>query len=218
MDHEQAAAIKAAERYVLDELSPAERDEFEDHYFCCQACAEQLRETAAFADNAAAVFRSRGAAEFARAREPFWAAWLRRPQWAFAAALAFLILAAAELIYIRGLRVQLAAVLAPQAVLSNTLQPVTRSEGNRIAVPQGSAFFEVAIDVDPEAQATAYTYEIRTAAGELVARGPAAAPPPGAPINLLLPAGLFRAGSYALTLKPAGSAVPPQEFRFIIVR
>jgi len=215
MDHERAIAIKAAERYILDELSPGERDEFEEHYFCCEICAGQLRETAAFADNATAVFRSREADP--RARAPF-RAWRMQPRWAFAAAAAFLIIAAAELVYIRGLRVQLAAVLAPQAVLSNTLQPVTRSEGNRIAVPQGSAFFEVAIDVDPEAQATAYTYEIRTVAGELVARGPAAAPPPGAPVNLLLPAGLFRAGSYALTLKPSGSAVPPQEFRFIIVR
>jgi anti-sigma factor RsiW len=215
MDHDRAAAIKAAERYILDELSPVERDEFEEHYFCCEACAAQLRETAAFADNAAAVMRSRREGSAARMAVPARAAWLMRPQWALAAAV-LLVVAAAELIYIRGVRMELAAALTPQAVLSTTLQPMTRSEGDRIAIRPGQAFFEVAMDVDPEAQASRYAYEIRAAGGEVVIRGSVDAPPPGAAIHLLLPAARFRAGSYALRLSPAGGAAPPEEFRFII--
>ena len=56
-DHEQAMKVHAAERYVLDELSPEERDDFEEHYFMCVKCAEEVRIAAAFADNAKSVFR-----------------------------------------------------------------------------------------------------------------------------------------------------------------
>jgi hypothetical protein len=216
MDHDRAAAIKAAERYILDELSPAEREEFEEHYFCCEECAAQLRETAAFADNAAAVMRSRREGFAARALRPARASWLGKPQWALAAVAALLVIAVAELFYIRAVRMELAAALAPQAVLSTTLQPMTRSEGDRVAIRPGQAFFEVAMDVDPEAQASMYSYEIRAAEGNVMVRGSAAAPPPGAPIRLLLPAARFRPGSYVLRLSPAGGAALAEEFRFVI--
>ena len=33
MDHETAVQLQAAERYVLDEFSPKERADFEEHFF-----------------------------------------------------------------------------------------------------------------------------------------------------------------------------------------
>src|SRR5215467_6228814 len=38
MSHDQAVSIHAAERYVLGELSDAEREAFESHYFDCREC------------------------------------------------------------------------------------------------------------------------------------------------------------------------------------
>jgi hypothetical protein len=35
MDHLEAKRIQAAEKYVLGELTPALRDEYEEHYFDC---------------------------------------------------------------------------------------------------------------------------------------------------------------------------------------
>ena len=35
MDHQQAIATHAAERYLLNELGDADRDAFEEHYFAC---------------------------------------------------------------------------------------------------------------------------------------------------------------------------------------
>ena len=43
MDHAEATASHATERYLLDELSAAEADAFEDHYFDCAECADELR-------------------------------------------------------------------------------------------------------------------------------------------------------------------------------
>src|ERR1700686_5265058 len=79
MDHSEALKLQAAEKYVLGELSPASRDEYEDHYFDCQECAADLKAAAAFADASRAQFRSEPREAFLD-QEPTpqpWFAWLR---------------------------------------------------------------------------------------------------------------------------------------------
>ena len=48
MDHQQATQRTAVEKYLLDELTGEERDQFEEHFFDCQECATDLRATAGF--------------------------------------------------------------------------------------------------------------------------------------------------------------------------
>ena len=43
MTHQQAVDTLASERYLLDEMSELERHAFEDHYFSCGECAEDVR-------------------------------------------------------------------------------------------------------------------------------------------------------------------------------
>src|SRR5713226_6939319 len=57
MDHEIAVRLQAAERYLLDEFSPEERREFEEHFFGCRECAEEVRAASIFSANTKAVFR-----------------------------------------------------------------------------------------------------------------------------------------------------------------
>jgi len=52
MDHSEAVQQMAAERYLLDELSPELRDAFEEHMFDCPECAFDLRAEAAFLSEA----------------------------------------------------------------------------------------------------------------------------------------------------------------------
>ena len=61
MDHETAIRINATERYFLQELAGQERDEFEEHFFSCPECAEDVRALTVFADNAKAVVRGQAA-------------------------------------------------------------------------------------------------------------------------------------------------------------
>lgn len=42
MTHEQAVAASLVEKYLLDELTPAEREQFEEHYFECTICADDV--------------------------------------------------------------------------------------------------------------------------------------------------------------------------------
>ena len=43
MDHDEAVRQKATERYLLDELDPELKDQFEEHLFDCQDCALDVR-------------------------------------------------------------------------------------------------------------------------------------------------------------------------------
>ncbi len=53
--HQNAVRDMTVERYLLDELAPLERDEFESHAFGCTECAADLRAAAAFIEAARAV-------------------------------------------------------------------------------------------------------------------------------------------------------------------
>ena len=52
MDHSEARQEMLAEKYLLNELPPDVRDEFEEHFFDCQECAFDIRAGAAFVDEA----------------------------------------------------------------------------------------------------------------------------------------------------------------------
>lgn len=52
MDHQEAIRQGAVERYLLNELPPPQRAEFEEHFFDCRDCAADLRMTARFLDTA----------------------------------------------------------------------------------------------------------------------------------------------------------------------
>src|SRR6476646_7470388 len=71
MDHETAIRVGAAERYFLGEMTGADRDAFEEHYFMCPECAEDVRALTVFSANAKAVFREETARP-SPATVPFW--------------------------------------------------------------------------------------------------------------------------------------------------
>jgi len=48
MEHEEAVQQMLVERYLLDELTPGQRDAFEEHVFDCAECSVDLRAGAAF--------------------------------------------------------------------------------------------------------------------------------------------------------------------------
>jgi len=83
MSHDQAVSSQAAERYVLGELTPVEREAFEGHYFDCGACFEQVETSAQFLGRAREVLD--------REPEPGWFAGLlgdlRRPAPVFVSAM-----------------------------------------------------------------------------------------------------------------------------------
>ena len=55
MNHDVVVRQKMAERYLLDELDPQQRDEFEEHLFDCPGCALDVRAGASFVEQSKAV-------------------------------------------------------------------------------------------------------------------------------------------------------------------
>jgi hypothetical protein len=93
MDHEEAVRQKSTERYLLDELEPEARDEFEDHLFDCQDCALDLRAATMFVEQSKVVLAEKPVTTLTAAPERekrSWLGWLRP---SFAAPLLALLLA-----------------------------------------------------------------------------------------------------------------------------
>ena len=63
MNHQEAMQSMAVEKYLLNELPPQLRDDFEEHYFDCPECAVDLRATAAFLDATKAELKAASASK-----------------------------------------------------------------------------------------------------------------------------------------------------------
>lgn len=89
MDHSEAVRSKAAERYLLGEMTPVACEEYEDHFFGCAECAQEVQAGAIFIDSARDVLGSEGvsaapAAADAKGGTARWAWFLRLlrfPRW-----------------------------------------------------------------------------------------------------------------------------------------
>ena len=55
MNHVDAIQLRAAERYALNQLSAPEAEAFEEHFFSCTECAEEVRWVTMFEANAPKV-------------------------------------------------------------------------------------------------------------------------------------------------------------------
>src|ERR1700739_2223800 len=82
MDHDEAVRQKATERYLLDELDPELRDQFEEHLFDCQDWALDVRAAAMFVEQTKVILAPRSAPcavkhPLAATPQAGWFAWLR---------------------------------------------------------------------------------------------------------------------------------------------
>ena len=203
MGHEEANRIEAAERYLLGELSDAERDQFEEHFFGCQACAEDVRTGAIFEANARAVLAEQPRQASAK---PGWWEWVGlRP--VFAGAMACLLVLVGgvgyEAVVAHGLRRELAEFRLPQPYPSVFLRSATRGDEQRIEVPRESRFLGISLDLPPGQSFGHYVGEVLSESGVVLFSVPLASPrTPGDPLNLLIPASSLESGRrYTLILR-----------------
>jgi hypothetical protein len=61
MDHNLVVREKITEKYLLEELDPALRDEFEEHFFDCEECARDIRAASEFVNHSRVVLAERSA-------------------------------------------------------------------------------------------------------------------------------------------------------------
>jgi hypothetical protein len=213
MTHAQAVKTSAAERYLLDEMPELERYAFEEHYFSCLECAEDVRTAALMRDGVKAGLIDRTARPAASpAVEPAgtrgWRPSVVLP-WAVAATLAVAV----------GYQVRQAPQpgFEAQALSPITLRPASR--GTEPVVPlAGASAVTLAVEVS-SAEPGELAFDLRSSANAAVSSGRVQAPPPGAPLLLLIPVWTLTPGEhYILTVRHASSGSPAGEFRFEAAR
>ncbi|SRR5690606_24446352 len=202
MDHAEAVRTLAAERYLLDEMPPEERDAFETHFFDCQICAEAVESGAMIAEAARdpRVFTPPRVVPFLSAQERG----RSRPvsRWLPLAAAAALALVAGyqSLVTIPALR---EAAEQPGSFVPVALAPTSRGDGPSIEQP--GDWLVLALDINTDPVPADLVYDLRTLAGDVVLTDQVAAPPQGTPLFLRLPGSSLTSGQYALVVRDAAS-------------
>jgi anti-sigma factor RsiW len=218
MDHMQALKTLASERYLLGEMSELERHAFEDHFFSCNECAEDVRAGALMREGAKAGFV--GSSQARPAERGQIAAFRPRASrrlstvlpWAVAAMLTG-VAAYQSLWVVPDLRRQ----VAPQALSPIALRPATRGTDPVVRLVAGHPV-TLAMEVNVPTSSSELSYDLRTAGGVAVFAGRAPAPAAGTPLLLLVPSSAFREpGRYALRLgDPTSPDTPLGEYRFVV--
>jgi len=202
MDHDEAIRLKASERYLLDELDPALREQFEEHMFDCQDCAVDVRAGAMFVEQSKVVLAETPVASPARvpaSNQPGWLTWLRP---AFAVpVLAVLLAIIGYQNFVQVPHLQMAAN-RPQLGPSIAVNFSTRGSDTakiKVHVHEG---FAVAFSVVslPQDNIASYAAELYNPAGKLEWSGsiPKAEAEEG--LQISVPASNVRPGKYILAV------------------
>lgn len=198
MDHETAVRIQAAERYVLEEFSPEERAEFEDHFFECPECADEIRSASILAANAREVLRQERESETAwergRVRRRFWWPLL------VSAALNLALLAGFGLERLHSGVSQ--GAVEPQFYHTFGVPAASRGTAPSIPVRAGSQFFGARFDLVPGQYFDSFEYQILDSSGASRSDRWLKAPPDeGSELELAVPVSSLKPGDYMLVLR-----------------
>jgi len=164
MDHTVVVRQKMTERYLLDELDPELRDEFEEHYFDCSECALDIRAGAQFVAHTKTVLAEGTEPTPVRAipnRRPVgWFAWLRPAFAAPALALLLAVMGYQNLVTYPQLN-------QPQVLPSASVNFGTWSAGGpATTVPAGKGLL-LFVRIPPDGAYARYTADLYSPAGKL---------------------------------------------------
>lgn len=209
MDHSEAVRLQAAEKYVLGELPKEQREEYEEHFFDCFACAEELKTTVAFMEGSRHVVREddRQTTEekrlaLAPAAKGGWFGWL-------SPALAIPIFAALLLfigyqngVTIPSLKQASSRAISAEVVRSFSLLSVgSRGEGSSSLTIGVSSKEDFGLDVDmPGNSSSGYLCEIRDESGQVRFTLPVSAEAAKRSVHVNIPGGSLQPGKYSFVI------------------
>lgn len=211
MNHSEAVKEMAAERYLLNELAPGARDEFEEHMFDCPECALDVRSGSALIGEAKSQLPqlianspavNMPAAEKKKSRQ--WFTWLRPTFAVPALALLLLVVGYQNLVTLPVLR---SSAHQPHLVQVAPLYGATRG-GSRVSItvdPAGGVVLP--IDIPDEATVgsfTAFATELSNPRGKTVWTSslPAGIQSSAGSrqLSIVVPGGMLENGTYTLTV------------------
>ena len=205
MDHAEAVRLNAAESYLSGELPEALRDQFEEHYFDCFECANDLKSLDTFRTASRMVFEDevvrRVPPERREAERVGWFSWLRPLVAVPAIAALVAIVVFQNAVTIPALKQRPTSAPAAEAYGSSfRLEGTTRGQSISTVSVRPNEGFALDFDFIPaqvfasyqgllldDADGSVLTFHLP---GELANKE----------VHLAIPAGLLHAGKYSLVL------------------
>ena len=219
MDHAQAVRSQLLEKYLLGDLKGKGLEEFEEHFFECALCAEEIQVATLLADNAAAELKLRPARETGLSTgksKSGWQQWFQIEWGQPAMVMPLLALVVVSGLWVRDhekLAGELAQAMAPQSFATVALEN-TRGSGPA-SVTRSGRFFAVEFYVEPASQFEEYNIEI-SGNGIESATVIASRPAPGSSFNVLLPVARFKAGRYEFLVHGGSRSTGPVLKKFTL--
>jgi len=210
MDHNEAVRLQAVEKYLLGKLPKEQHAEYEEHYFDCSACAEEIKATVAFMESARQVVREEamepvGAKRLAPAAPTTggWFAWLR-PAFAVPVLAALLLFIG----YQNGVTIprlkdssssQMGQIISSSFQLRGSARGGNESDdaANKVRVRSGESF-ALNFDFTPTGTFSEYVWQLRNKAGRAVKSGHISGDKKYQAVSLNMAGGVESAGKYNL--------------------
>ena len=219
MDHSEAIRLMAAEKYLLGELTQESRDQFEEHFFECQECAQDVSAGAAFVEHSKVVLAGspQPIPQVVPARQPgkqpsSWLAWLRPSVAVPVMALMLAVIGYQNLFTYPKLKDEMALVSRPQLLASASLINANTRGANRIVVSsrQGEPFL-LFVDIPAETRFSSYITELDAPTGKSLWSLTIPADAAKDTVNLRVPPGNYAAGTYTVVVRGVGTYAGPSE-------
>jgi hypothetical protein len=210
MEHTEAIDTGAAERYALGEMSESERDQYEEHFFDCPDCAEEVRSAALFLENAGALARD---GEIPKEDVKERVVVLPRASWSWKSLFFPMPLgaAAALVLLLGGPAAYLAFVKVPQLeqarAEAESIQAapwhflsVSRSEPQVVRVTAAQRMIGLTLTRSGTRTFPFYSCEVRDASGRVVESNVIPAPPQGGELSIVVPTGKLQPGAHVIAV------------------
>ncbi|MGA2252221.1 anti-sigma factor family protein [Terracidiphilus sp.] len=233
MNHSEAVVQMAAERYLLDELGPDVRDEFEEHLFECPECVVDVRAGDVFlrearvqlpalvADDEARAARDREKIRPAKEKRD-WFAWLRPAYLAPAFAMLLAVVAYQNFVTLPGLE---QAANEPRLAPLTPVRGATRGSEHQTLTTSHKLGLTLPVDllpVDmPAAKFASYAFTLTGPDGKSVWNAAMPAPADASrQMSLGIPGKLLSNGTYTVTVAgigPDGGRTDTERYVFNVI-
>jgi hypothetical protein len=217
MNHSEAISQMAAERYLLDELGPDARDQFEEHLFDCAECALDVRAGDLFireakvqlpglvAADEATASKARAGVKPARERRD-WFAWLRPAYLTPAFAMLLGVVAYQNFVTLPGLR---EAANEPRLAPLTAVHGGMRGDGHQTLTTTRKLGLAMPVDLlpadMPAANFVSYAFTLTGPDGKVVWTRTIPAPADDSrQMSLGIPGKLLSNGTYIVTVAGIG--------------
>jgi hypothetical protein len=213
MDHDEAIQLQAAVKYVLGELSPVQREQYEEHYFDCAECASDLKAAAGFVDAAREVLRQETASSLAKdsvAARGGWLGWFQPVAAVPAFAALLLIIAYQNTVTIPHAREEASSGPAQLFVTSHAPKMAVTRGGEEVKLSvHPNESLALKFDFTPKTSFDDYVCQLQDESGRSVLQVHVPGSFTNKELNLVVPPGRVKPGKYTLIFTgDAGSKGP----------